>query len=176
MKLRHLPVAVLGGLSLLAGALASVQAEPAVYKNGDLSIDASIVQLQGRDHFFKDVQMRTHTDGSLKLVYAEKRRLALLEELELDVVYGDGVEVELAVGGYLATPCADLEPTAISRQGNVFHVLVAETPPDPLALCAQVLKPFSLVIPLVTDGLEPGEYLVLVNNEPMEFTIEDFGA
>ena len=175
MKGRHLPVAVLGTLCLLAGAQTSVQAEPAVYKSGELRIETTIVHMHGEDLFFKDVQLRTKPDGSLMLVSARHQRLATLEELELNVVYGAGVEVELTVGGYISTPCAGLEPTAISREDNVFHVLIAETPPDPLALCAQVLQPFSLIVPLDANGLEPGEYLVLVNNEPMEFTIEDLG-
>lgn len=176
MKVRLLPVAVLGSLCLLFGAQAAVQAEPAVYNDGELRIDAGIVHLQGKDHLFRDVRMSTLADGTLKLVHAESRRLATVEELELHVVYGAGVEVELTVGGYISTPCAGLEPTAISREGSRFHVLIAETPPDPLALCAQVVQPFSLVVPLDAAGLEPGDYLVLVNNEPMAFTIEDHGV
>lgn len=173
MKKRNTLAAILACCCFLAVGIAPAQAEPAVYRNGQLEISEGILVQPGGDSYYRDIELRTQPDGSMKIVRAQKRNLATLEELELNVVYSDEVEVELYVAGYLPVDCLDLEPVAVSRRGDTFHVLIARTPLDPLALCAQVIEPFDMTLTLDANHLEPGDYVVLVNNEPMEFTIED---
>ena len=175
MKLRNLTASMLGTLGLWVHTLPA-QAEPAIHFNGEIRIHSGIVHLRGNDQYYKNIIMFAGPDGAIRLIYGKKRRLALLDELELNVVYGAGVDVELTIGGSISNGCVELERTAISRDGDVFHVLVAETPPDPWVYCTQALQPFSITVNLDAGDLQPGEYTVMVNNEPMAFTVEDLGA
>lgn len=158
-----------------AAGTASVKAAPAIYREGMLEIPEGIMIDEAGDHYFRNIKLRTEANGALRIVRAQPRKLITLEELELNQVYGDVPTVELLVKGYKSMPCTSLEPVAVRRVNYTFHVLVAESGPDPLALCAQMLDPVELTIELDVTGLPPGEYEARVNNEPMEFTLEDLG-
>lgn len=158
-----------------AAGTAPAQAAPAIYRGGFLDIPEGIMIDDAGDHYFRNIKLRTEASGALRIVRAQPRNLITLEELELNQVYGAEPTVELLVKGYKSMPCTSLEPVAIRRVNYTFHVLVAESGPDPLALCAQMLDPVELTIELDVTGLPPGEYEARVNNEPMEFTPEDLG-
>jgi hypothetical protein len=148
-------------------------AETAIYREGELYLPQGIVIRETGDEYFRHIRLQAQADGSMKLHAAEKRNLAVVEELELGVFYTNPVTVELRVTGYRHVPCVGLEPVAIHRKDHTFHVLIAETPLDPLALCAQVTAPFEQLVELDVTGVEPGEYLVLVNGMDIDFTLED---
>ena len=165
------------GISLVlacfvAAGTSPVQADPAIYRGGQLEIPHGIVISDGEDQYYRDIKLQTEPDGSLRIVRAHARRLVTLEELELNQVYGPEPTVELLVKGYKSMPCTEVEPVAVRRVDNTFHVLIAESGPDPLALCAQVLDPVELTVELEVSDLPPGDYEALVNNEPMPFTLE----
>ena len=44
--------------------------------------------------------------------------------------------------------------------------------PDPLVLCAQVMTPFELTMPLDVTGLSLGNYRVVVNDQEIDFDLE----
>lgn len=159
---------------LATGAVA-VKAEPAIYRQGQLEIPYGITIDSSGDHYYRNIKLRTEADGALRIVRAVPRKLITLDELELDIVYGAAPKVELLVKGFKSMPCTTLEPVAVRRVNYTFHVVIAEGAPDPLALCAQVLDPVELTIDLDVTGLPAGEYEARVNNEPMEFTLEDLG-
>lgn len=159
----------------LATGVGSVKAEPAILRNGELHISEGIVIDTNGDRYFKNVKLHTMPDGSLKIVSAQPRNLVQLDELEVNVIYGSPAEVEVLVRGHKSVACVDLEPIAIRRVNYTFHVLIAQTPLDPLALCAQAAAPVELTVDLDVAGLPAGEYEVRVNNEPMEFTLDEMG-
>lgn len=158
---------------MLASGLPSAQAQPAIYRAGMLEVPYGIVVEDGNDQYYRNIRLRTEPDGSLRIQRAHARRLITLQELELDQLYGPEPAVELQIKGYKSMPCVGLEPVAVRRVDNVFHVLIAESSPDPLVLCAQVLTEVDVNVDLDVTGLPAGDYVALINNEPMEFTLED---
>lgn len=160
--------------SLLVTTPAMTQAQPAVYRDGLLELPQGIVVSEGNDQYFSDIRLHTEANGSLRIVSAQQRRLITLQELELNQLYGDEPQVELQIAGYKSMPCVALAPVSVRRIDNVFHVLIAEGDTDPLALCAQVLTPVDVTVELDVRDLPAGDYVALINNEPMEFTLEDF--
>jgi hypothetical protein len=158
---------------LLASGLQSVQvqAEPAFYREGLLELPQGIVIEEGQDQYYSNIRLRTEANGALRIVRAQPRRLITLEALELDRQLAPQPRLELSIAGYKSMPCVELEPVAIRRIDEVFHVLVAEAAPDPLLLCAQVLTPVELTVELDVAGLADGEYQVRVNNETRAFTL-----
>lgn len=159
----------------LAAGSSFTQAQPAIYRAGDLDIAQGILIENGKDQYFSKIKLRTQPNGSLRIVRAQQRPLITLDELELNQVYGPEPFVELQIKGFKSMPCVGLEPVAVRRIDNTFHVLIAEGSPDPLALCAQMLTPVDVNVDLELGGLPAGDYVVLINNEPMEFTLEDLG-
>lgn len=158
----------------LAAGSNTASAESATFRNGELLISHGMVIENNRDRYYRNIKLISMPDGLLRLARAQPRKLILLEELELSQIYTEPVQVEILVSGYKSMPCTELEPVAIKQVEHTFHVLIAQTLPDPLTPCAQVLTPVDLTIELDTSELLPGEYLVLVNNEAMEFTMENF--
>ena len=59
------------------------------------------------------------------------------------------------------------------RSGNTFHVVLAETPLDPLALCMSLLAvtEFDVEVPLDLTGLAAGTYEVIVNGVRTSFVL-----
>ena len=158
---------------LLVTGAATTQAQPAVYRDGLLELPHGIVVADGNDQYFSNIRLQTEPNGSLRIVSAQPRRLIELGDLELNQLYGDEPKVELQIAGYKSMPCVDLLPVSVRRIDNVFHVLLAEGSPDPLALCAQVMTPVNVTVDLDVADLPAGDYVALINNEPMEFTLED---
>ena len=171
--MKHALAATLILSSLLAATPAVTEAQPAVFRDGLLDLPQGIVVSDGDDRYYSDIRLRSEPNGSLRIVSAQERRLIALQELELDQIYGDEPAVSLLINGYKSMPCVELLPVSVRRIDNVFHVLVAEGSPDPLALCAQVLTPVTVTVDLDVSGLPDGDYVALINNEPMEFTLED---
>jgi hypothetical protein len=148
--------------------------ETAVYKDGSLLLDEliSIDDVRG-DRYLKQVHLKNDRWGRFIIAGSQTRPLAMLDTVELEVLYGATVEVELQVIGNKRNPCVELEPVASRRVGDTFHVLIAETPQYLLMMCAQVLEPFELTVSLDATGLKPGDYRVKVNNEVLHFSIDE---
>jgi DNA-directed RNA polymerase subunit M/transcription elongation factor TFIIS len=82
----------------------------------------------------------------------------------------DSVIVEEREGQYFAViqgnypdSCTTTNEITQSADGNTFDITMTTISP-PGAICAQVLVPFTEEVLLDTEGLEPGEYIVDVNN------------
>lgn len=147
-------------------------ADTAVYREGELYLPQGMVIQDGGDQYYRHIRFKAQSDGSLKLQAAEPRNLATVEELELGVFYSDPISVELKVTGYLQLACLDLEPVAVHRTGNTFHVLIAETPFDPQYICPQGTSSFEINIDLDASSLAAGYYLVFVNGMEIDFMLE----
>jgi len=95
-------------------------------------------------------------------------------ELITDVTAASPVSV--LVSGTLPDPCWSLlppvqQPQAADTGDRLRITLQAER--DPNLMCAQVLEPFQITIPLTLTGLTAGEYTVQVNEASAALTLTD---
>lgn len=110
---------------------------------------------------------KTNTNRGIHLARVEKVEVKLLESFPM--------QAEVEISGNLGTPCYHIvdEATTIIKRGNHFIIGVycdTNVPDD--MLCAQVLVPFSLKLPLDILGLPAGEYKVTVNRVSTTFTLQ----
>jgi hypothetical protein len=154
----------------LLGTAALAHAEPAIYNNGVLTIPAGAQISAESEAYYTNIRLNTDADGRLTITEATPMPLAHVEEVDFvlgdEPVDGDTVPTaKLEVSGFFGTPCHGpfLEP-AMTRQGNELVVLLAFVPAAAGTICADVIEPFSLDIPLDLRGVEPGVYTVRVND------------
>lgn len=158
------------GIGLLAAPLAL--AKPAVFRNSQLEISEAVVLAGESYQYFKHVHLQVLPSGQLALVNAEPRTLAQVRELAVAVFFTEPAEVELTVSGEFSDPCVELEPVSVTRDGNTYHVVLAETAPNPAATCLAQVVPYEISIPLDVAGLPLGNYRVLVNGDEIDFDLE----
>lgn len=85
--------------------------------------------------------------------------------------YIDTVEVEERGGEYYAIvtghypdACSTTGDIVQKVEGNTLNLTIYSSRPEDM-VCAQMLTPFTEEILLDTEGLEPGEYTVIVNED-----------
>ena len=61
---------------------------------------------------------------------------------------------------------------AVSREGDLFTVVIAETSLGPAEACIAVLDPFELSVALNVLGLSAGTYRVNVNGTEAQFSLD----
>ena len=89
----------------------------------------------GSGDYYRNVTLEANQDGTIEITAADPASLVFVEAVEVEVV------VNLRVSGNKSVPCVELEPPAISREGNDFTVLLAETElPDDIALLGAMVK------------------------------------
>jgi len=160
--------------TLLAGftLIGAAQAEVPVYKDQELFIPGGVVVSNSGREYYGDIRLVANTDGSFSLADARQRNLAYVNDIAVDILESNPVQVIVAVEGDLSVPCVNLEQPGVYRDDDTFHIVLAETPIDPLALCAQVLVSYEVEIELDVSGLDAGEYIVNVNGEETTFTLD----
>lgn len=170
VKMFGLQVLVSG---LLVGVLqsANAQADGVLYLDNELTINDAIVMEGDKTRYYQQVRLAMEPNGDFRVVDAVEKQLAYVEELSVAVIETNPVEVELGIAGYKSTPCVELN-TAVTRKGNTFFVVIGETPLQTLVACIQVTDPFEITLPLDVKGLSAGEYLVVVNGDEIDFTLD----
>lgn len=170
VKLFGLQVLVTG---LLVGVLqsANAQSDGVLYLDNELTINDAIVMEGDKPRYYQQVRLSMEPNGDFRVVDAVEKQLAYVEELSVAVIETNPVEVELGIAGYKSTPCVELN-TAVTRKGNTFFVVIGETPLQTLVACIQVTDPFEITLPLDVKGLSAGEYLVVVNGDEIDFTLD----
>jgi len=160
--------------TLLAGLVLvnSARAEVPVYKDQELRIPGGVVVSASGAEYYGDIRFTTNPDGSFTLAEARARNLAYVNDVVVVIVETNPVQVSVVVSGDLSVPCVNLEQPGVYREGDTFHVVLAETPIDPLALCAQVLVEYEVEVPLNVLGLDAGTYTVDINGTEVEFTLD----
>lgn len=150
---------------------ATVQAEPAIYKEEVLMIPSGAVITTDDQSYFRDIRLVRESDGRFQVISASSRNLATVEVVEALILESFPVQVNLQVRGYKSLPCVGFEETAISQTGNRFDVVLAETKLGPAETCIAVIDPFETNIPLDVRGLSAGTYTVNVNGVESIFTL-----
>ncbi len=161
-------------LLLLSMVLSSylVHADAPLFRDGTLKIPA-VVSLQGDEvAYYGDVTLELTDGQEFRLREASPRTLATIDAMSVTVVETLPTSVELELSGVFSDPCVHLEPISVSRNGNDFHVVVAEVPPDPAALCIAQVVPFDVTVSLDVTGLAAGNYLVHVNGDVIDFDLD----
>ena len=160
-------------LSLIAAFCisAAANADVPVYRNKALSIDQALVVTDAGTRYYKDVKLSANPDGSFRLVQAE-----LLEPVHVDevmvLVEEYPVVVSVEVSGYLPNPCFQLEEPAVMREGSTFTIVLAQRALQTFTACAQVIEPFTVLVPLNVKGLAAGHYTVMVNDQQSGFDLD----
>lgn len=161
-------------IALLA-ALASTAAlaETAVFREQVLSIDGVGVVTATGAAYYGNVKLQQLTDGSFRLVQAEQHNLAIVDSVDVLNAHSTPAEVSLHVKGVQANACAALLEPVVSRKGNEFAVIIAETMQPPGSVCMSLLAvtPFQLDVPLTVTGLPAGNYRVNVNGKLVQFAL-----
>jgi hypothetical protein len=158
---------------LLVSALqiTSAVADSALYKDNELTISDAIVMGGDKPEYYRQVRLEVLENGDFRVIDAVEKQLAYIEELSVSVFFTDPVEVELGVVGYMSNPCVEMN-TTIARRDNTFYIAIGETPLQTLVACAQVIEPFDITLPLDVKGLQAGDYLVVVNGDEIDFTLD----
>ena len=86
-----------------------------------------------------------------------------VEYSELIMKESDPVQVELVIVGKLPSPCHQLR-VVTPEPDNAGHIMVqVYSVTDPETMCAQVLEPFTAVVPLETNS--EGNFTISINDE-----------
>lgn len=145
--------------------------EPVVYSSQNLTIPHGVVVGNDGWTFYQDIRLEEQEDGTFVIAAAEDGVLAMVDSAEA-TVSEDGDSVDVAVQGTLSTPCDALMEPMVTREGDVFGVVLAQR--DTLAeneACAQVTEPFETTVTLDVSDVEAGDYTVNVNGEEATFTL-----
>lgn len=154
------------------GLLAQSNAQPAIYQNQSLQIPQAVALGQDGPAYFADVKLSTNPDGSLSVVDATLQNLVMVDSVDVLLLESFPVQVSITVAGNKSVPCVELQPVAVSREGDLFTVVIAETSLGPAETCIAVLDPFELSVALDVLGLSAGTYRVNVNGTEAQFSLD----
>ncbi|MES2625151.1 MAG: hypothetical protein V4628_07725 [Pseudomonadota bacterium] len=163
-------------VSILAVGLAtSATAEVPVYRDQTLVIKEALVVTDDGVSYYTDIKMEANPDGSFKLVQAQRLDLAHVNDVTVE--FQDApFEISVEVNGELPTPCHQLEEPVVVRDGTEFTVVLARRELQTFVVCAQVIEPFTISVPLTNKALEAGHYTVTVNGQETAFDVDGMAA
>jgi len=102
--------------------------------------------------------------------------LALIDELELNIVSQDPLQMEATIKGNLRNGCEKMYKTKITHlfQENRFEIKMTTQPTEQEEgeVCTQALVPFEKTELLPTQGVKAGEYTVDANGITKSFIVE----
>jgi len=135
-----------------------------------LEIPQAFALGQNGPAYCADVKLNTNRDGSSSVVGGTLQNLVMVDAVEVLLLESFPVQVSIAVAGNKSVPCGELQPMAVSREGERLTVVIAETPLGPAETCVAVLGPFELSVALDVPGLSAGTYRVDVNGTEAQFS------
>ena len=147
-----------------------VNAQPAIYQDGVLSIPQGAVIAGDDPAYYTDIQLADDGAGNFQLLAAQPNNLVSIDSVDVLILESFPLQVQLRVSGNKSVPCVELLTPAVSRKDNVFTVVLAESTLGPEQSCIAVIDPFEIIISLDVLGLAAGTYVVRVNGVTAEFT------
>lgn len=157
--------------ALFAALACRANAGPAVYQDGVLTISEGIVIRDNGSSYYKDVRFEPNANGTWRYVSGAPRPLVGIDEVTVVAEATNPPKVTVTVKGYKSVPCVKLEPLGMSRSGDTFHVVIAETVLGPAESCIAIIDPFTLSFQLDTFGLKAGAYKLNVNGKKTTFNL-----
>lgn len=94
---------------------------------------------------------------------------AHIRNVEVSILESFPPQVSVDIEGDHPTPCHETL-TEVTEDGSDYTIMVWSVAPESGSVCAQVLEPFEVVVP-IGNGFEPGDYTVTVNGETHPFSI-----
>ena len=94
---------------------------------------------------------------------------AYISHVEVLILESFPPQLSVGIEGDHPTPCHETF-TEVTEDGGDHAIMVWSVAPEPGSMCAQVLEPFEVVVP-IGNGFEPGDYTVTVNGETYPFSI-----
>lgn len=154
-------------LALLTGFGHVALAEaPVVLRDNVLTIPDAVVIEGSEVTHYRDVELKLNNEGNFVVAKAKEGQLANIESVE---IVRDQDKVDVVAKGWRSA-CVDILPAAVSRVGNEFIVAIPETEPSS-DVCILIAISFEVTTTLNTDGLDAGNYTVVVNGETAQFTL-----
>lgn len=146
-------------------------AQPALFKDGVLTVPhAAIMKSDGID-YFANVQLQADNNGGFALVAADPRNLVDVESIAVNVLEPLPIQVTIVVTGNKSLPCTKLLEPAVFTESGGFTIALAESTLGIAETCIAIIDPFETSIVLDITGLASGSYSVTVNGVAGEFTI-----
>ncbi len=87
---------------------------------------------------------------------------ATVENLEIQIIESNPVKVNVTVKGYRSDACTEFDKIVNKRENNIFHISITTIKSADVS-CENLPYFFEQVIPIETNGLNPGIYYVTVN-------------
>ncbi|MBA2483810.1 MAG: hypothetical protein H0V39_05205 [Nitrosomonas sp.] len=115
--------------------------------------------------YFTDIQLSYEGSGNFKLISAQSTNLVSVDSVQTTILESFPVQVNITVSGNKSVPCVELLPPAISRQDNLFIVVLAETQLGPAESCIAIIDPFETTFSLDVLELPAGTYTVRINGQ-----------
>ncbi len=100
--------------------------------------------------------------------------MAGIDKVTLLVEAAKPSKLVASVKGYLGDACTSLGAVTQSREGNTIKVTVGTLRPTD-RICAQMVKDFEVIVPVKTDDLSVGSYVVDVNGASASFEVDANG-
>lgn len=100
-----------------------------------------------------------------------------VDSLALEVLESFPLQVTATLAGHLPDACSRIESVEerFEPEERTYHLeLTAARDAD--AMCAQVVSPFELTVPIVKAGLATGEFRVEAHGQAAVFEVEPLGA
>ncbi len=154
-------------------ALGQPTGQPATLQGAVLTIPQGAVMDNDAPSYFTDIQLSFEGNGNFSMIDAQTNNLVAIDSVQSAILESFPVQVSITVTGNKSVPCVELLPPAISRQDNLFVVVLAETQLGPAESCIAVIDPFETTFALDVKELPAGTYTVRVNGTiENSFTLE----
>jgi len=150
----------------------SALAQPAVYRDGLLTIPEGAVFSEDANVYFKDIKFNYDGKGNFTVISAQPLNQVTVETVDIVVMESFPLQISASVSGFKSVPCVNLQSPAVSLAENTFTIILAESQLGPAESCIAVIEPFKTTIDLDVLGLEAGTYNVVVNGIAAEFTLD----
>lgn len=150
----------------------SLFGQPAIYQDNLLIIPQVASINADSAAYYANIQFSDDGNGNFKLIAAQSRNLVTVNSVQVLILESFPVQVIVAVSGSKSVPCVELETPAVSRKGNLFTVVLAETQLGPAETCIAMIDPFETSVALDVLGLAAGTYTINVNGVTAEFTFD----
>jgi len=150
-----------------------VMGQPATLQGNVLTIPQGAVIDSNNPTYFTDIRLNYKGNSTFTLVDAQAANLVFVDSVQIAILESFPVQINLTLKGNKSVPCVELLPPAISKQDNLFVIVLAETQLGTGESCITVIDPFETTFALDVSGLTAGTYTVRVNGQVEDkFTLE----
>lgn len=97
---------------------------------------------------------------------------AAVDSLEVVLLESFPLQARAVISGTLPDGCTELHEVSVERQGLRFNITLTTRRPTGDVACTEALVPFEETVDLDIQGLEPGTYTVIAQDQQTTFTLD----